>query len=799
MPRTSRLAIISMLAVLAALLPGASSASAVGINGISDENVGEWKPYSWAALENTGVKLVRKIVPWDVALNAGSLAALHSWVSTVESGTGIQVLISFNHVANTTPPPIASYSQAITQFRQEFPQIGAYTAWNEPNHFPSDPATHNSNPSKLEQAPLAAEYWIALHNQCQAAPACTVAAGDFNEAGSPTNFTDYVNAYKSRIAQSGLTPPVWAYHPYSAINDGSFNFVLNTFLPLIPADKPIWFTEAGGYVCVPGAGYVGGSYATALSHQEQAAQNYVNLVNQVGGRVHRAYYYFFSPKEAGQIACPGGSASKMDTGLLDGNGFARPAFKKVFAHAVLPPLATTNGATGVGSREGTMNGSIDPRGYHTYYYFEYGATTAYGGVVPDPNTDRYHGFNSGWGSRSATLTGLKPATTYHYRVVAESNMGTTYGADQTFKTLAEPESDVNGDHKADLVTLHTSGNIYNYMGDANGFFGNYTSSGGGGMNPAQYDGTGYYPIDVAEVNGDDYDDLVAIDQYGSVATAKGQANGYFAAWSFSLNSTITPAINNPTPGKYEPVGVADVTGDGRGDLVAYNNVEKAIYTYPGTSTGSFSTTKVASVSGADSARFDSSGEYFLDVADVTGDGKADLVSQTTNGYAKVYPATGTGGFGAAVLSFSGTLTSALATGSGWDPIALADVNGDGFADLVTHHSSGNVYTYMGKADGTFGAYTTAFGGTADSNLFDGTGQEFAAVIDVNGDGFADLITAGYGNVYTYLGDAGGYFGGPNSSFGGTYVSTRFNKGAGYQMVMEKTLKKRDGCTPTGCK
>ena len=45
---------------------------------------------------------------------------------------------------------------------------------------------------------------------------------------------------------------------------------------------------------------------------------------------------------------------------------------------------------------------------------------------------------------SATLSGLTPGTTYHFRAEAFNSLGTTYGADQTFTTSsckAEPDRD----------------------------------------------------------------------------------------------------------------------------------------------------------------------------------------------------------------------------------------------------------------------------------------------------------------------------------------------------------------------
>ena len=108
----------------------------------------------------------------------------------------------------------------------------------------------------------------------------------------------------------------------------------------------------------------------------------------------------------------------------------------LFLFAVLPAsadaqaLVVTGPAESLAHTSATLTGTVDPEGTATGYRFEYGATTAYGsqtslepaGAGSDPLVVR------------ATLTGLTPATTYHFRLVA----GPVAGADATFRTTAAP-------------------------------------------------------------------------------------------------------------------------------------------------------------------------------------------------------------------------------------------------------------------------------------------------------------------------------------------------------------------------
>jgi hypothetical protein len=80
----------------------------------------------------------------------------------------------------------------------------------------------------------------------------------------------------------------------------------------------------------------------------------------------------------------------------------------------------------------TLHGQVAPNGRPTSYHFEYGKTAAYGA--------RTLGADAGSGVPArpvfAALTGLTPATTYHYRVVASNSDGTSAGGDRTFRTAA---------------------------------------------------------------------------------------------------------------------------------------------------------------------------------------------------------------------------------------------------------------------------------------------------------------------------------------------------------------------------
>ncbi|HVP01182.1 MAG TPA: hypothetical protein VMT10_01325 [Solirubrobacteraceae bacterium] len=98
------------------------------------------------------------------------------------------------------------------------------------------------------------------------------------------------------------------------------------------------------------------------------------------------------------------------------------------------PSVSTGGATKVSPQSATLNGTINPKGKATVYFFQYGPTAAYGSQTPEIAG----GSGTSSVAASADVIGLAPATTYHYRLVARNADGTTTAGDRSFKTANQP-------------------------------------------------------------------------------------------------------------------------------------------------------------------------------------------------------------------------------------------------------------------------------------------------------------------------------------------------------------------------
>lgn len=99
------------------------------------------------------------------------------------------------------------------------------------------------------------------------------------------------------------------------------------------------------------------------------------------------------------------------------------------------PDVTLSGATNVTINSATLNAFVNPLGLPSTAWFEWGLTAAYG------NTTAVQ--DAGQGNTptpvSVDVSGLQPATVYHFRVSAQNAKGTTVSGDCTFSTLWNPE------------------------------------------------------------------------------------------------------------------------------------------------------------------------------------------------------------------------------------------------------------------------------------------------------------------------------------------------------------------------
>ena len=119
-----------------------------------------------------------------------------------------------------------------------------------------------------------------------------------------------------------------------------------------------------------------------------------------------------------------------------------------------PPVVSTGAATAASEVAATVSGQVNPKGLATTYHFDFGKTTSYGSST---RSTTLTSIASSAAAVSARITGLRPGTTYHYRVVAHNADGTTYGRDRAFKTLPRLQVKllgVSSSYRTSVVAQH---------------------------------------------------------------------------------------------------------------------------------------------------------------------------------------------------------------------------------------------------------------------------------------------------------------------------------------------------------
>jgi len=94
------------------------------------------------------------------------------------------------------------------------------------------------------------------------------------------------------------------------------------------------------------------------------------------------------------------------------------------------PQVRTGVCTRITDSTAKIEGRVNPMGRRTTFHFEYGPDASYGQTTDST----YAGLQNVPRTVFANVNGLRPATTYHYRVVAVNEEGESFGADATFRT-----------------------------------------------------------------------------------------------------------------------------------------------------------------------------------------------------------------------------------------------------------------------------------------------------------------------------------------------------------------------------
>jgi FG-GAP-like repeat/FG-GAP repeat len=336
-------------------------------------------------------------------------------------------------------------------------------------------------------------------------------------------------------------------------------------------------------------------------------------------------------------------------------------------------------------------------------------------IVADVNKDGkddvilVHGGN---GKKAKSSANVSPPANSSSMDVLLSNGNGTFTAPQNFPTgisfpVAAAFWDVNRDQKLDVVVVDGQSNQAAFL----------LGNGQDGFAAPQmtvFPGQASLGV-LADVDLDGNLDLVT---NNTLYPGDGQG-GFLTGVPFQINDG-----QNDGALSSESVAVADITGDGRLDVVTANGYWNTFSVFVNQGGRRLVQSGASLWSGNDPVA--------LALADVNGDGKADIVvTNAAESDLSVFLGKGDGTFNSPAAGYA-------IGGSPSTRAVLADFNGDGNIDVVLSDNQSSVVLALGSGDGTFLA-------AQDANIVVPPGSSNAggaisiASADFNGDGVPDFV------------------------------------------------------------
>jgi len=285
-------------------------------------------------------------------------------------------------------------------------------------------------------------------------------------------------------------------------------------------------------------------------------------------------------------------------------------------------------------------------------------------------------------------------------------------------------ADLNGDGDPDLIYLDGQGYSNNAM--------HVLINNGNGTFTHKQDialPTGLCcVITVADVTNDGKNDVIVQgSNYSFIAEVDvlvGNGDGTFKA---PVASSFQGSNLGGYPSFTGLVGVGDINGDNKADLVLNDGANGALYLLLGDNSGKFTFSNAIQTYLRNSVYLvDLNGDHHLDIV------ATDLVGALF----RVFLGNGDGTFrtGVDYLGQGGT-----------GAFILADLDGDGHPDMLTQYYPGTLAIFKGNPDGTFGAITTLSGSAPYGGL---------GLADYNSDGILDLSFSTPTGIGVELGQSG---------------------------------------------
>jgi hypothetical protein len=287
-------AVLLCLALL--LVPAAAGAARPAI-GIGEQDPAMFKDSRWKALHAPNVRLV---VSWDVLWVDWERSQVDTYLRAARKAKA-RVLVTFAHSRvegheDDIPTP-STWRRLFRQFRERWPQVHEFQAWNEANH--------GSQPTS--RAPRrAAQLYDVMRSSC---PRCTISAPAVLDA---PNMLGWIRRFQ-RAARHPVR--IWSLHNYLDANRGRS---IGTRKLLRNVRGQVWFTETGGIA----NRWVAGRHISGYTVRHAAvATRQVFRLAALSPRVTRVYFYNW--------VAPTQPRPRWDSALIGPDGRPRPAYQVI--------------------------------------------------------------------------------------------------------------------------------------------------------------------------------------------------------------------------------------------------------------------------------------------------------------------------------------------------------------------------------------------------------------------------------------------------------------------------------------
>jgi hypothetical protein len=299
MTRTLSLALILLTAAVAAL-PAPASAAPVTV-GLGDQS---WNVFSDPYFQALGLKRVRVVTPWNVALSRGDRVWLDDYLAGVQQA-GIEPLVSFGAASGSRCPArpcklptTAQFDRAFRAFRARWPWVRTLSVWNEENH--------RAQPT-FRYPEQAARYFNVVKKRCRG---CRIVAADVLD---DPNMVRWVTRFRA-VARG---PRLWGLHNYRDTNPRRGQRYGGTKLLAQTVRGKIWLTETGGIVK-----FVLPDGKTLFPYSERRAnvaiERLMRLARANRSRVERLYVYHWRQDPNG--------VNRFDSALIRDDGVPRASY-----------------------------------------------------------------------------------------------------------------------------------------------------------------------------------------------------------------------------------------------------------------------------------------------------------------------------------------------------------------------------------------------------------------------------------------------------------------------------------------